>query len=141
MRKSPVSSTVTPFPVPSSRSHDRRPLASFFGHLTCLVLVKHHATDKALFVSDDGDAVGAVWAPRAMLSIDPADRGKYLVATLSQAFAAQKRLEVRFIDHDRLTPEESAQLGQAQELAKRTRQRLNGSRAPMAWSGGRNAFA
>lgn len=143
MRKSTATSTVVPFQPAASQSFGRRPIAPVPGHLTCLVLVQHQAndTDTELFVSDNGDPVGAVWVPKAMLDLDGTDRGKFLVATVSQAFANQKRLYPRFIDRARFTPEEAAQLNDASALAARTRNRLRGHRSPMSWSGGRNVFA
>jgi hypothetical protein len=141
MRKSPAPSTVLPFPAPPARSFGRRPIAPIFGHLTCLVLVKHHETEKALFVSDDGDPIGAVWVPKAMLVIEPGDRGRFIVATVSKTFAEQKRLYPRFIDRARFCIEEIASLEAAESLAARKRNRLRNYREPMGWSGGRNVFA
>jgi hypothetical protein len=141
MRK--LSEITTPLlPVaPAGRSFDRRPVASFFAGLTCLVLVRHDEKEKALLVSDDGDAVGAVWVPKAMLTLSPGDRGKFLVATVSKAFAGQKKLFGRFIDPERFLPEEVQQLTEAESLAARTRQGLRGDRAPMSWNHGRYVFA
>lgn len=92
------------------------------------MLVKHQETDKALLVSDDGDAVGAVWVPKAMLVIDPTDRGRFIVATMSQAFATQKRLRLRCINTERYTVEEAEQLANAEAVAARTRNSMRGYR-------------
>lgn len=135
-----VTATILP-PASAGRSYPRRPLKSFAGSLTCLVLVKHQETDKALFVSDDASPVGAIWIPKALISIDRADRGRFLVATMSQAFARQKRLTSRFIDSTTLTAEEAAQLADAVGTAARARNRLRNHHQPMGWSGGRNVFA
>jgi hypothetical protein len=144
MRKSPAPSTVVPFTPGVSRSFDRRPLPRVFAEFTCLVLVKHHETAKALLVSDDGDAVGAVWVPKAMLGLDKTDRGRFLVATVSKAFAGQKRIDVgHFKDEwlERLTPDETAHLIAAQEAAKRSRQQFSGYRPSGLSHFGRNEFA
>lgn len=144
MRKlSEITAPILPA-APAGRSFDRRPLPKVFVEFTCIVLIKHHETAKALLVSTDGDAVGAVWVPKAMLGLDHADRGRFLVATVSKAFAGQKRIDVGHLNlewTDRLTPEERTQLKSAEELARRTRRRFNGTRDQMSWSGGRNVFA
>jgi hypothetical protein len=143
MRKlSEITTSILPA-APAGRCYDRRPLPRSFAAFTCVVLIKHQESKskKALFVSTDGDAVGAVWVPKAMLGIDPVDRGRFIVATLSKAFAGEKRLDVGHVSHDRLTPQESAQLHAAEELAKRTRQRMNGYRSSTLSHFGRNEFA
>jgi hypothetical protein len=139
MRTAPSTSTIVPFPS-ASRSFGRRPLKSYFGQLTCLVLVRHAETEKALFVSDDGDKVGAVWVPRALLSIDGINRGPFLVATMSQQFATQKHLQVRFIDPQKHLAHEAELLAEAISVAARTRLRLRGSQQPLPFPG-RNAWA
>lgn len=144
MRKFPATSNIAPFSAPASRSFDRRPLPKVFAEFTCLVLIKHHETAKALLVSDDGDAVGAVWIPRAMVGTDKTDRGRFLVATVSKAFAGEKRIGVGHFKlewTDRLTPDERVQLKSAEELARRTRQRFNGYRPSTLGYMGRNEFA
>lgn len=144
MRKSPATSSVVPFSGPAARSYDRRPLPKVFVEFTCIVLIKHHETNKALLVSTDGDAVGAVWCPKAMLGLDRVDRGRFLVATVSKAFAGQKRIDIGHLKlewTDRLTPEERTQLKSAEELARRTRQRFNGTRSSTLSHFGRNEFA
>lgn len=140
MRTSPTTSAVIPFPA-SSHSFGRRPLPAFFAGLTCLVLVKHQETERALFVSDDADKVGAVWVPKAWLMIDPTDRGRILVANLSKAVAEQKGLRPSLFDPAHLLPGEADLVTEAEALAARTRNRMRGARAPMSWSGGRNVFA
>lgn len=140
MRKSPQSSNIVSF-SPRPVTFGRRPIAPVTGNLTCLVLVKHHETEKALFVSDDGNAVGAVWVPKALLIIEPGERGNFIVATMSKGFSDQKRLYPRFIDPSRFTKERAADLEEAGSLAARNRNRLRCYRAPMGWNGGRNVFA
>jgi hypothetical protein len=61
------------------------------GHLTCLMLFKHRRATE-LLVSDDNDAVGAVWIPKALMSIASPDRGRFLVVTLSGNLARTKGL-------------------------------------------------
>lgn len=140
MRRLSITATIVPFDR-SARPRERRPLKSYVGHLTCLTLVKHGESEKALLVSDDNDPVGAVWVPKALLSIDKVDRGKFLVATMSQDFARQKRLSIPFIDPEKLLAEEVALLADAICTAARNRNRLRGHRKPMSWHGGRNVFA
>jgi hypothetical protein len=143
MRKlSEITTPILPA-APAGRSYDRRPLPTAFAGFTCVVLVKHQASGdgKDLFVSTDCDAVGAVWVPRAMLGLDRTDRGRFLVATLSKAFAGEKRLDAGSISHERLAPDESAQLTAAQEAAKRTRARFRGDRTSRLSHIGRNEFA
>jgi hypothetical protein len=140
--RNPSQVTATILPVDfRARSRERRPLKSFAGSLTCLVLVRHDATEIELLVSDDNDPVGAIWIPRALLSIDRTDRGRFLVATMSQELARQKRLSIPFIDPEKLLPEEAAQLADANCTAARNRNRLRGHHKPMSWNGGRNVFA
>lgn len=141
MRTSPSTSTVTPFrsgPV----SFGRRPLASYAGHLTCICLMVHQtsADGAQLFVSDNADVISAIWVDKAMLSIDPKDRGPFIVATMSQAFANQKRLMPRTIDPSKYTADEARDLQDAVMVAARTRLRLRNFREPLAYPG-RNAWA
>lgn len=139
MRKPSQSADVVTV-APRQASYGRRPLAPLFGHLTCLVLVKHGETEKALLVSDDGDAVGAVWVPKVVLIIEPGERGRFIIATISKAITAQKRLDCRFIDPARFLAEEITVLQEAKMLAARSRNRLRGHRDALPYPG-RNAFA
>lgn len=130
----------------AARSFDRRPLPKVFAEFTCIVLVKHQESKsgKAFYVSTDGDVLNAVWVPKAMLGVDPIDRGRFLVATVSKAFAGEKRIDVGHLKlewTDRLTPDERTQLKSAEELARRTRQRFNGYRPSTLSHFGRNEFA
>jgi hypothetical protein len=129
MRNPATTSTIVPFPA-ASRSFGRRPLPSFFAGLTCLVLIVHQENEAktALFVSDDGDAVGAVWVPRAMLVVDPVDRGRIMVATLSQALANQKGLRPNLVDAAHLRDGEAELLTNAEAVAARTRNSMRGYR-------------
>ncbi|KRR25950.1 hypothetical protein [Bradyrhizobium retamae] len=136
MRTSPATSII-----PSgARSFGRRPLKSFAGHVTCLMLFRHDETDTDVLVSDDGDAGGAVWLPKALLSIDRADRSRFLVVTLSQRTAHQHQLSTRIIDRTRFTHEERADLEDAITTAARARKRLSGREDARPFPG-RNAFA
>ena len=130
--------SVIPFPV--RPPFGRRLIAPVNGDMTCLVLVRHLSSEKALLVSDNGDAVGAVWVPKALLILDPAAQGRFIVATMSKAFARQKRLDVRFIDPDRMLPEEREDLAAAVSLAARNRNRMGHLHDPLPYPG-RNAFA
>jgi len=138
MRTAP--STVIPLSPPRPRSFARRPLSSLAGHVTCLMLIRHGETDTQVFVSDDDDAVGAVWLPKALLSIDRTDRGRFLVVTLSQRVAHQHHFSTPIIDRARFTAEERADLEDAITAAARARTRLFGREEPLPFPG-RNAFA
>jgi hypothetical protein len=111
--------------------------------LTCLMLVKHQENETQLFVSTDGDAVGAVWIPKQPVLIDHKDRGRFLVVTLTITLARQHGLLRPVLqDFKRYQPSERAMLEEAIGLAKRTRDRLSGNaKVRMTWSGGRNVFA
>jgi hypothetical protein len=139
MRKSPLFATVIPFPA-SPRTFGRRPLASVVGHLTCLMLFKHGETASDVLVSDDGDAVGAVALPKALISIAAPDRGRFLVVTLPAKLARDKGLSTPIIDRDGFAADERAQLNDAIATAARSRKRLSGFQEPLAYPG-RNAFA
>lgn len=128
MRNPATTSTIVPFPA-ASRSFGRRPLPSFFAGLTCLVLVRHLQTDRALFVSDDADRIGAVWIPKAMVTIDPTPRGRILVATMSLTFAQQKGLRPSLIDPAHLLFGEADFVSEAEAVAARTRNRMRGAGA------------
>lgn len=140
MRMRPLSEISAPIIRSTVRSYDRRPVRSAQSSFTCLVLVKHDESDGQIFVSDDGDAVGAVWIPKAPLLIDPKDRGPFLVVTLTHQLASQKRLKVALLDWDRYTPDERVMLKDAVEVARRTRSRLSGFEDALPYPG-RNAFA
>lgn len=135
--------TASILPCPSNpRSYDRRRVRAVFDSLTCLVLFKHGETETQLFVSDDGDAVGAVWIHKAPLLVDPKDRGPFLVVTLTRTMAQQKGLALRIIDRTRFTHRECADLEDAIATAARARKRMSGqSDNRPTWSGGRNVYA
>jgi hypothetical protein len=144
MRTSPATSTILPFSRSRPRSFDRRPLTSFAGHVTCLMLIRHGESATEIEVSDDGDIVGAVWLPKALLSIDRVDRGRFLVVTLPQRLANQHRLSTPLIDRARFTPDERADLEDAITAAARARKRISGQPSNNnrpTWSGGRNVYA
>lgn len=141
MRKlSEVTAPILPRLEARPRSFDRRRVRAVFDSLTCIVLVKHQEEPTQLFVSDDGDATGAVWLHKAPILIHPKDRGNFLVVTLTRSLAQQKSLSPRILDWDRYTPDERAMLKDAVDTAKRTRDRLGGRIQPLPFPG-RNAFA
>ena len=138
---SQISAPLLPTRSDSPRSYARRRVHSVTSSFTCLVLVKHDECDGQIFVSDDGDAVGAIWIAKAPLLIDPKDRGPFLVVTITHQLATQKRLSaLSLLDWDRYTPSERALLKDAVETARRTRSRLSGYEEPLPFPG-RNAFA
>lgn len=128
--------------VSGSRTFGRRPLSSYAGHLTAIVLFKHLETDGMLSVSDSGDHIDACLIPKALLSLDQKDRGRFLVATMSAVHARQYGLSTyRIFDWDAYSPEERLQLKDAVETAARARKRLGGLITPMNRCAGRDAFA
>ena len=140
MRMRPLSEISAPIIRSTVRSYARRPRRSMQSSFTCLVLVKHAENDGQIFVSDDGDPVGAAWLSKAPLLIDPKDRGPFLVVTITHQLATEKRLRVALFDWDRYTPAERALLKDAVETARRTRSRLSRFEEPLPFPG-RNAFA
>ncbi len=103
----------------------RRQVRSVFNSLTCLVLVKHAENEGQIQVSDDGDAVGAVWINRSPVMIDWRDFGKFIVVQMTHQMAREKNLKVlKLFDTEKMLPEERAQFRAAAEAASRTRQRL-----------------
>lgn len=114
-----------PSPAPSC---GRRPILPSYRGVTCLVLVRHGQTDKAIKVSDTGDYTKAVWIPKAMVTIDqPSDRG-ILVVTISKTFAEQKRLAPRFIDPAQFNQATAEVLAEAVMRAARKRNFYRGHR-------------
>ncbi len=137
--RSLASASVTPINR-AVLSYERRRLSSFAGRVTCLMLFRHQETETDIFVSDDGDAVGAIWLPKALLTIERRDRGPFLVVTLGQALADKNRLSTPIIDRERYAPHERELLNDAIATAQRNRRRLNGFVDPLPFPG-RNAFA
>jgi hypothetical protein len=132
-------SSIVPFPAPGTAA--RRPIWPAWRGLTCLVLVRHHQTDKAIKVSTTGDASHAVWIPKLMVTIEqPSDRG-ILVATMSKAFAEQKNLHPRFIDPAQFNEATAEVLAEANARAARKRNFYRGYRAPTPYCMNRNVFA
>lgn len=152
MRKlSEITTPILPA-APAGRSYDRRSVRASFAGVTCIVLVSHQESKskKALYVSDDGDVLNAVCVPKAMLGLEKlckTDRGRFLVATMTKAFAGQKRLGFGGFKQewcDRLLPEERAQFAEAQQAARRIRSEyraLAGYRPSTLSHFGRNEFA
>lgn len=139
MRKLPESNII---PLPASPiTFARRPIASVWRGLTCLVLVRHYQTDKAIKVSDTGDSSKAVWIPKAMVTIEqPSERG-ILVVTISKTFAEQKNLHPRFIDPAQFNQATADVLRDANARAARKRNFYNGHRSPDGRNVNQNAFA
>lgn len=138
---STITASIVP-PRPGQRSFARRRVQAVYDSLICLVLVKHSESATDLFVSDDGDAVGAIWIHKAPVLVDPKDRGPFLVVTMTRTMAQQKGLAPCILDWDRYTPAERVLLKDAIETARRSRERMSGhsSNRP-TWSGGRNVYA
>jgi hypothetical protein len=140
MRKPAETSNVTQFPQRQG-SFPRRTLAPIPGQLTCLVLIRHSETARALLVSDNGDPFRSVWIPKSVLVIEKGERGDFLVATFPKLIAERKNLHPRFIDHSSgWTEAQLKHLCEAESLAARNRNRLRKHRDPLPYPG-RNAFA
>ena len=123
---------------PSFGRRDVRP--SDIG-MTCLALVVHDRTERALLVSDNADVACAKWCPRVMLSIEPCDAPYgFIVATMATSFAQQKGLWPRFIDRAGWSEERIAALACVERLAATKRLQYRGFREPLPFPG-RNAFA
>lgn len=141
MRKlSEITSHIVPLPA-GPASYSRRRVRAVYDSLTCLVLIKHQEEATQIFVSDDGDAIGAVWLHKAPILIDPKDRGPFLVVTLTRTLAQQKGLSACIIDWERYTPTERALLKDAIEVAKRARMRLGRQRQTFSRCNGRDHYA
>ena len=127
---------------PRAISFDRRRPRTANAALTCLALVKHDETERALLVSDNGELARAVWCPKVTLAIEPGEMPfGFIVATMSSAFAQQKGLWPRFVDRTGWSAERIAALACVERLAAEKRLQYRGFKAPMGWSGGRNVFA
>lgn len=123
--------------LPSPRRH----LAPRDLGMTCLVLVRHHETPKAILVSDTGIYANAVWIPKAMVVIEmPSERG-ILVASMSKAFAQQKKLCERAIDPTLFNEATRDVLADANARAARKRNFYRRFRAPTSNCMNRNVFA
>jgi hypothetical protein len=152
MRTAPATSSIVP-PLTGQRSFPRRRVRAVFDiprrrvravfdSLITLVLVKHDESETQLQVSDDGDPIGAVWIHRTPVLVDPKNRGRFLVVTLTRTLAQQKGLSLRLLDRARFLPEERADLEDAIATAARSRRRMTGqSDNRPTWSGGRNVYA
>ena len=139
MRTVSRSSTIVPFPTVRI-SYGRRPIVSSCQGVTCLVLIRHAETEKALKVSDTGDATKAVWIPKLMVAIEqPSERG-IMVATMSKVFAEQKNLHPRFIDLALFNEATAEVLREAIARAARKRNLYRGHREGSRWLN-QNAFA
>lgn len=123
------------------RGSDRRQVTPSIVGVTCLVLVRHHQTEKAILVSDCGIYAKAVWVPKAMVTIEqPSERG-ILVATMSKAFAEQKNLHPRFIDPTLFNQATREVLDVAVARAAKKRNLYRGHRSPHARHDSQNLFA
>jgi hypothetical protein len=140
MRNPSKSADIVRFPARPSVSYPRRTLAPIPGNMTCLVLIKHGETAKALLVSDNGDQSRARWCPKSMLIIEPGDRGKFLVATMPKLIAEQRSFYPRPIDREAFTETQLRLLCEAESLAARNRNRLRNHQGSLPYPG-RNAFA
>jgi hypothetical protein len=113
-----------------STFYRRRSLRPSSYGMTCLALVLHHETDKALLVSDSGDRAKATWIPKSMVSIEPPVGYCFIVASMSQGFAEQKRLAPRFIDPKQFPDSTHEALREATARAARKRNLYRGHHEP-----------
>lgn len=142
MRKlSVITSNIAPLRS-GQRPYARRPLNSYVGRNTCVMLFRHQETATHILLSANDDVLCAVWLPKALLSIDRTDRGRFLVVTVAQRTVDMNRLGTCLIDRSRYLPEERVLLEEAITMASRARRRLNGENGNRpTWSGGRNVYA
>ncbi|MGY3366126.1 hypothetical protein ACVWZL_003251 [Bradyrhizobium sp. GM2.4] len=123
------------------RGSDRRQVTPSSPGVTCLTLIRHGQTAKAILVSDCGIYATAVWVPKAMLTIhEPSERG-VLVATMSKTFAEQKNLHPRFIDPELFNQATREVLDRAVARAATKRNFYRGHRSPHARHDSQNLFA
>lgn len=115
-----------------STYYRRRSVNPSFDGLTCLALVVHHQTDRALLVSDSGDRAKAIWIPKSMVSIEQPWNLCFIVATMASGFARQKRLIPRWIDTDQFSECEHKLLADAQARAATKRNIYRGHHMPNA---------
>lgn len=125
----------------AKQPYARRRVNAVQSTLTCLVLYRHQETGTQLFVSDDGDAVGAVWIEKQPVLVDPRFPGPFLVVTMTRTDAQRHGFTTCILDWSKYTPEEQCQLKDAVEAAYRARQRYSGRQERCATHHGRNAFA
>lgn len=57
-----------------------------------LAVMKHHETDKAWLVSDDGDRDNAIWIAKSQAQLEPDYAGKSYVLTIPEWLATEKGL-------------------------------------------------
>jgi hypothetical protein len=106
MRKlSKINAAIQPNIVRNAPSYARRRVNMVQDTFTSIVMVKHSETETELLVSDDDDAVGAVWIPKSPVLLDPKDRGKFIVVTLTHTDARRFGFAVPVLfDFDRYVP-------------------------------------
>lgn len=56
-----------------------------------LTMQRHHETEKAILVSDDGERAKAVWLPKSAVEVEEKGRG-IVVVTLPEPLAIEKGL-------------------------------------------------
>lgn len=106
----------------ATRGFERRQVRpSSPGMMTCLCLVRHHQTDKAIKVSSCGDLAKAVWLPKYMVTIEPNSERGILVVTMPWDLSVQKGLFPREIDPAQFNQATRDALVDAQARATRKR--------------------
>ena len=130
---SQVSAPLLPTRTDTRRSYARRQRRAVYDSLTCLMVVKHDETPTELYVSKDGDPLSAVWIHKSPVLVERKDRGRFLVVTMTRTMAHQKGLYAGIVDRARFLPEERADLEDAIQTARRTRERMlfGGRKAPL----------
>lgn len=77
----------------ATRGNERRQVRpSAPVQMTCLCLVRHYQTEKAVKVSSSGDSTKAVWLPKYMVTIEPGSERGILVVTMPWQLSVQKGL-------------------------------------------------
>lgn len=141
---SEISTRIQVSPIEPANERRVRALAPIPRNLICMVLLKHHETEKALKVSTSADSSKAKWIPRSMVMLDPEARGDFLVATMLKTSAEERTLSAYGVFREaNLTEQQQADLKLAEGLAARGRNRLRVRRGDYSYLGfnGRNDFA
>lgn len=129
---SAISAPLLPTRTDTRRSYNRRRRSRLvLDSLTSVMVVRHDETATELYVSKDGDPLNAVWIHRSPVLVDPKNRGRFLVITMTRTMAHQKGFYAGIIDRSRFLPEERADLEDAILTARRARERMQyGGRKP-----------
>jgi hypothetical protein len=128
---SQVSAPLLPTRTDTRRSFARRQRRAVYDSLTYVMVVRHGETPTELYVSKDGNVLSAVWIHKSPILIDPKNRGRFLVLTMTRTMEQKYGFSHGIIDREKFLPEERANLEDAIQTAKRARERMQyGGRKP-----------